>query len=262
MDTKVCSIDGCLRQARGKGYCAAHYSKLRKYGDPLAGRTNDGGACRADGCDVAIHARGLCRLHYERAKKHGDPSIVRRVRGCGVNGCERRHKANGWCEFHNDRNRRKGDPLAGDPKRLSPRSLTTCSVQGCDNKAVAKHLCNNHRAKFKKFGDPLAGWTQDGRSKEWRPDSNGYIQKWDPKHKCAGSNGFVYQHRLVIAEVIGRPLRSHESAHHKNGDRADNRLSNLELWVKGQPAGQRVQDKVAWAREILREYGDLVDRMR
>lgn len=62
---------------------------------------------------------------------------------------------------------------------------------------------------------------------------------------------------MVMAEHIGRALLPDENVHHKNGDRADNRIENLELWSKFQPAGQRVSDKLAWAREILARYGDL-----
>lgn len=34
----------------------------------------------------------------------------------------------------------------------------------------------------------------------------------------------------------------------------DNRPENLELWSSSQPAGQRVEDKIAWARMILERY--------
>lgn len=70
----------------------------------------------------------------------------------------------------------------------------------------------------------------------------------------ATKTGHIFEHRKVMQDLLGRPLRAEENVHHKNGVRADNRPENLELWSRSQPHGQRVEDKIAWAREFLELY--------
>lgn len=86
-------------------------------------------------------------------------------------------------------------------------------------------------------------------------NSSGYVMVYAGKdYPGANRHGNVLEHRKVMQDHLGRPLADHENVHHRDGDKADNRLENLELWSRSQPHGQRVEDKIAWAREFLAFY--------
>ena len=67
--------------------------------------------------------------------------------------------------------------------------------------------------------------------------------------------GFVFKHRLVMQEKLGRKLHKHETVHHKDGNRLNNHPDNLELWSSRHGRGQRVSDQIEAAQRLLRDYG-------
>lgn len=73
------------------------------------------------------------------------------------------------------------------------------------------------------------------KHRDWKggrfADKTGYILVRQPDHPFANSGGYVREHRLVMEQHLGRNLSPDEVVHHVNGDRADNRIENLELYA-------------------------------
>ena len=92
--------------------------------------------------------------------------------------------------------------------------------------------------RFEKFGikklDPVSAKAvfgsaeNSGNWKGGRIVQNGYYMVRCPNHPKA-MLGYVYEHRLVMEQHIGRYLEKDEIVHHKNRDKQDNRLENLEI---------------------------------
>lgn len=85
---------------------------------------------------------------------------------------------------------------------------------------------------------------------------DGYVWIYlPPEQRPQGWHRSRYpEHRQVMREILGRDLLPGENVHHINGVRSDNRAENLELWLTSQPKGQRVEDVITWAKEILSTY--------
>lgn len=83
----ICSVEGCLNEAKSRGFCNAHYGRWKRHGDPLISRRQrtHPPLCTVPDCDRPWYSLGLCSIHYERLSKHGtiaEPS--RRPRYAGT----------------------------------------------------------------------------------------------------------------------------------------------------------------------------------
>lgn len=127
--------------------------------------------------------------------------------------------------------------------------LSKCIVEDCNQQGYAGGYCPKHKWRFQN-GIPLDAPPLRATNGQGTISEKGYRL-----HKIDGVKQM--EHRLVMEEHLGRKLLPEENVHHINGDKLDNRIDNLELWNKRQPSGQRVEDKLAWAKHIIQLYTNL-----
>lgn len=284
-----CSTEGCLKDARTRGFCITHYHLARRNGQIVV--TRKGVGCGVEGCPEPHYAKRYCESHYAAWRAHGDPlKRVRRKRGEGsidktgirwitIHGkrvMEHRHLVGqqlGRSLPAHEHVIHLNDDL-GD-NRLENLEVKVVGQGYVDpntghrilfvgGKAIAehRHVMQQHLGRVLGSNEYVYHQNEDLadnrldnleiRVRASHEDENEYKIIYVEGQRVA-------EHRWVMSQHLGRPLRDDESVHHKNGQRRDNRLGNLELWSKYQPAGQRVVDKLVWARVIISLYGHLDD---
>jgi len=125
---------------------------------------------------------------------------------------------------------RKGPAYPAPPKPPSEHERApkgqrfVCKVEGCE------------KVRFRKYGDPLA--IQIAEAGEGHVDTEGYRRL-----RINGKN--IMEHRLVMERHLGRKLLPNETVHHRDGNRLNNDITNLELWITNHGPGSRAHEGAA-----------------
>ena len=134
-----------------------------------------------------------------------------------------------------------GTPMYRRPWILAKGEGKYCS-RACRNKA---HPCSGPCPSKGLMGEKNPAWK--GGVTYWRKHGNykpiKYVRCPAEFLAMARKDGYIMEHRLVMAKSLGRNLLRTEVVHHINHDPHDNRLENLELF-----ASNGEHKRVEWAR--------------
>ena len=251
---RQCSFEACVEEQFAREHCLRHYQQLKTGATltplkPLSDRD-----CSFEGCLGTVDSNGLCPGHRKQQRAGVELRPLRRygaereVLICVFEGCLRKRERRDWCGAHYSQ-WKKGRALRPLREARGP-----CRFENCNRPQYSdRGWCSAHDKQWQKYGEVKPVGHRRGQPRLLR---SGYVQITDRDHPNANAAGRVLEHVMVMTELLGRPLLPGENVHHKNGVKHDNRPENLELWTTHQPSGQRVDDLVEWAYEILRRYAD------
>lgn len=100
-------------------------------------------------------------------------------------------------------------------------------------------------SKFIRTQGLQRAWNQRAKHPNWKGGrivtDEGYVkigvETDDPFSVMRDVGGYVFEHRLMMARCLGRPLVKRETVHHINGIKDDNRIENLQLRQGAHGAG-------------------------
>lgn len=135
-----------------------------------------------------------------------------------------------------------GKIFLSQPYRLKSNRGKYCSKECCDKSMIGttRHLGFKHSKYSKnKIKAALKKAFPNGRKGKNNPawkggkfNFNDYIMVLKPKHPFPNHTAkYVFEHRLVVEQWIGRYLTSEERCHHVNEIKSDNRPENLMAFI-------------------------------
>jgi hypothetical protein len=192
-----------------------------------------------------VYCSGSCRSCYEKIRKKKKLEKKEKIcEKCGKKGISTKNMCANCYAYRN-----------GVKKPDLNKKCEKCGKLGVYHKNRCRS-CYRARLQRKILSDDIPVQKHAKRGEACiTPDGYRIItKKGHPNSRK--KDGRILEHTFVMSEFIKRPLIKGETVHHKNGVRDDNRIENLELWSTNHPPGQRVKDKIEWAKEILKQYED------
>lgn len=101
----------------------------------------------------------------------------------------------------------------------------------CVSPKLIYKVCKKNQIKCQRRG-PRSGEGHPDWKGGYTIDKSGYKLIYAPWHPNARYGRYILEHRLVMEKHLGRLLLRTEVVHHKNGNKLDNRLENLELFQR------------------------------
>lgn len=83
---KVCAVEGCERPSKTRGWCAKHYERWLRHGDPMLviERRPCSDPCSVHGCEKLVFCKGLCRFHDQRSRIGVPLEAPHRIGSCYI----------------------------------------------------------------------------------------------------------------------------------------------------------------------------------
>lgn len=199
---RTCTIDGCEKPLKSRGWCSMHHRRWWLTGDPgPAGTLRAPGEitpCSVEGCERLKRSSGAehCEMHYARQRRTGDvgPAATKypdELGTCTAPACDNPKRSRGvdYCGLHYERLRRTGTFDA--PKPFVP---TPCSVEDCKRKSDELGMCKLHATRVRRHGDPHVfivpaerNMPRRERSHAWTGDQATYAAVHQRLRKWQGS---------------------------------------------------------------------------
>jgi hypothetical protein len=209
---KTCTHPGCDALVNAKGLCNLHYQR-RRYGRnmdaPVKGSPR---TCSHPGCDHPYLSKGFCTTHYHRwhcGRNMDGPPAEKKT--CIHPGCDLPHSARGYCSVHYGRKFVKHSDMDAPirPHRRKNEPPRECAWPLCPEqwKGASSGYCPRHETRRLKRR-PMEG-------PAYYRDKPGWINKQGYRKVRRGGKA-VFEHRIIMEEMLGRPLLRKEEVHHKN----------------------------------------------